>query len=206
MARLAQAHARYFLALAQAAEQAGGAAQAEWLARLDADHDNFRAAIDWSLQSGQHEIGLRIAVALRPFWEVRGHIQEAKQYLLHLNEPDQPPELRALALRDLFFVTAVLNELDEAERYAHERRALCLSLGDEDGASRALQNLAVVAEQRGDLDRAKTLYEGVLASSRERSVEVGMNLGTLARIAWRQGRLTDAEALTEEALAELDGC
>ena len=155
VARLAQAHARYFLELAQAAEgpQSSwptGTAQAERIARLDADHDNFRAAIDWSLKSGQHEIGLRIAVALRPFCRSRGHVREAKQYLLRLNEPDQPPELRALALRDLFFfVTAVLDELDEAERYAHERRALCLSLGDEDGAYRALQNLAMVAEERG---------------------------------------------------------
>jgi MalT-like TPR region len=117
---------------------------------------------------------------------------------------DQPPELQALALRDLFFVTAVLDELDEAERYANDRRALCLSLGDEDGASRALQNLGMVADLRGDLDRARTLYEAVVASGRERGVEVGIPLGNLAIIAWKEDRLTDAEVLAADALAELE--
>jgi len=55
-------HAQYFLALAErAAPELKGAAQAEWLQRLEENHDNFRAAIDWCLKavdSGSCELGL----------------------------------------------------------------------------------------------------------------------------------------------------
>jgi predicted ATPase/DNA-binding SARP family transcriptional activator len=54
-------HAQYFLALAErAAPELRGAAQAEWLRRLEEDHDNFRAALDWCLKavdSGQWLVG-----------------------------------------------------------------------------------------------------------------------------------------------------
>jgi tetratricopeptide (TPR) repeat protein len=181
-----------------------GPGQAEWLDRLDADHDNLRAAIDWSLETEHGELGLRVAISLRRFWEVRGHFQEAKRYLSQLIAFDQPPALRALALRDLVFVTSVLNELDEAERFANDRREVCLALGDRHGARRALQNLGVVADLRGELDRARAIYEEVLASAREDHDDVGVALNNLASVAWKQNRLDDAESLYEASLEEFE--
>jgi predicted ATPase len=198
----ARKHAEHFLQLALAAEPAlAGPAQADWLDRLDADQDNVRAAIDWSLETGNAELGLRLAVSLRRNWQLRGSYREKWKYLSALVAFDQPPELRVLALRDLYFFATELNELDAAEQYAEERRQLCHELGDDDGANRALQNIGLVAELRGDLDQARAVYEEVLAKGRELGARIDVPLTNLAWVAWKQGQLADAEALCEEALA-----
>jgi predicted ATPase len=198
-------HARHYFELAGLAEpELVTSEQAAWLHRLDAENDNLRAALDWWLKTQEWETGLRMAVWLRRFWEVRGHFREARLYLSRLTDVDQPPELRALALRDLVYFTLELDELDETQRYAEERLRLCRDLGDLDGANRALQNLGVVAERQGDLDRAKALYGEVLARARELSVEVSVPLMNLANVAWKQGEFAQAEALYEEALADVE--
>jgi predicted ATPase len=56
-------HARYFLVLAERAEL-HGPRQPGWLARLDAEHDNLRAAIDWTPAHRQHDLAVRLARAL----------------------------------------------------------------------------------------------------------------------------------------------
>lgn len=97
-ARLAAEHANYFLALAEKAEPLlSGPDQAEWLNRLEADHDNLRAAIkrsiEYSVLSIEGEgavsilntqnstLGLRLSGALWRFWHVRGHWSEGRRYL-----------------------------------------------------------------------------------------------------------------------------
>ncbi len=198
---LARRHAEHFLRLALDAEPALNAPdQVEWLDRLDAEHANLRSALDWSLTSDP-AAGLRLAVSLRRYWEIRGHLLEAWNYLSALNAFDHPPELRVVALRDLFSFATDLDELDEGERFAEERLRLCRELGDEDGANRALQNLGLVALGRGDLDGAKAVFQEVLAKARELGADIDVPLGNLAEIAWEQGRLADAEALYEEVLA-----
>src|SRR6266581_2918392 len=54
-----QAHAHYYLALAEEAEpELGGPQQAEWLERLEREHDNQRAAMQWSLEQGEAGHGI----------------------------------------------------------------------------------------------------------------------------------------------------
>ena len=73
--RLCRRHAGYFLELAQEAEQASqGPLQGAWLDRLEAEHDNLRAALAWSLgtKGGDAEMGLRLSGALLShFWYIR---------------------------------------------------------------------------------------------------------------------------------------
>ena len=70
-------HLHYFVELAETAEpELRRAEQAAWFDRLDSEHDNMRAAIDWSLSSAQPTEGLRLAGALQWFWSNRGHISE----------------------------------------------------------------------------------------------------------------------------------
>ena len=76
-AGLRDRHLDLFLARAEeAAPRLGDAYQQLWLAWLEGEHDNLRAALAWSLESGRVEAGLRIANALVRFWEIRGHVQE----------------------------------------------------------------------------------------------------------------------------------
>src|SRR5439155_26898377 len=91
-------HAGYFLALAETAvPQLMGSEQAVWLDRLETEHENMRIALDWLLTAGVGGmpaspapnaqasapawLALRLAGALRPFWEVRGYLREGRAYL-----------------------------------------------------------------------------------------------------------------------------
>ncbi|MFE1548805.1 ATP-binding protein [Streptomyces sp. NPDC058718] len=68
-APVAAAHHTYYRELAEAADpELRGAAQLEWLARLDAEDANLRAA----LRGGGPEDGLRLVAALTPYWWLRG--------------------------------------------------------------------------------------------------------------------------------------
>jgi tetratricopeptide (TPR) repeat protein len=68
----------------------------------------------------------------------------------------------------------------------------------------ACPSVGLVAEFRGDLDRANAVYQEVLTKARELGVGVGVPLTHLADVALKQGRFSDAEALYEEALAHFD--
>jgi predicted ATPase len=79
---IGRAHIRYFLALAEeAAPELTGADQVSWMDRLEAEHDNFRAALSRSLEPGDAESALRIGGALWRFWNVRGHFSEGRHWL-----------------------------------------------------------------------------------------------------------------------------
>ena len=72
-------HARAFLDLAErAAPNLSGAEQRQWLDRLERDHDNLRAALDWSTARPEPDIAARLAFALWRFWQQRGYLNEAR--------------------------------------------------------------------------------------------------------------------------------
>src|SRR5690242_17399860 len=76
-----RAHAAWYLALAeQAAPALAGPDVVAWLARLDAEHDNLRAALRWTLDQGDGAGALRLAGALGRYWAHRGHLTEGRQW------------------------------------------------------------------------------------------------------------------------------
>src|SRR5215210_2798582 len=101
---IGRAHAEYFLAMAEEAEpELTGSDQVEWMERLEAEHDNLRAALSRSLEGEDHELGLRLGGALSWFWLVRGFWSEGRRWLeeeLAGNAGDRA-EARAKALRVL---------------------------------------------------------------------------------------------------------
>jgi predicted ATPase/class 3 adenylate cyclase len=75
-------HAALFLALAERAEpELIGADRRRWLDSLEAEHENFRAALDWSVNGGAAEFALRLGAALWRFWQMRGHLAEGERWL-----------------------------------------------------------------------------------------------------------------------------
>jgi predicted ATPase len=71
-------HQAFFVALAEEAEpQLTGAEQRLWLERLETEHDNLRAALEWRAE----EAVLRLAGALWRFWWVRSHFGEGRAWL-----------------------------------------------------------------------------------------------------------------------------
>ena len=84
-AAMRERHAAYYLALAEdAAPALTGPQQAAWLVRLEREHDNIRAALRWTLESGEVRMGLQMAGALWRFWYVRGNLSEGYGWLEQL--------------------------------------------------------------------------------------------------------------------------
>jgi predicted ATPase/DNA-binding CsgD family transcriptional regulator len=76
-------HAVYFLELAErAVPRLRGAERGAWLDRLEAEHDNVRAALEWALvQEQAPELALRLSGAMAWFWASRGRISEGRRRL-----------------------------------------------------------------------------------------------------------------------------
>ena len=86
-ARLRGAHAEAFLALAETAgHPLAGQGEREWLERLDVEHDNIRAAIDWYHQEDP-AAALRLAAVMSWFWALHGHYTEGRRPECHREHP-----------------------------------------------------------------------------------------------------------------------
>jgi len=76
---LRRRHALTFVTLAEMAEpQLTGTDAPRWLDRLELDHDNLRAALDWAVETGDAELAFRLLAAVWRFWQIRGYIYEAR--------------------------------------------------------------------------------------------------------------------------------
>src|SRR5207244_9608718 len=74
-------HALGYLALAEEARpHLQEKDQKRWLDLLERDHDNLRAAIEWSITERRAEEGCRLVFAIWRFWQVRGHLVEGAQW------------------------------------------------------------------------------------------------------------------------------
>ena len=96
-----RAHAEYFLTLAEEAyPELRGPDQLQWLERLEAEHDNMRAALSWALERKEVEVALRLGGALWWFWWMRGYHSEGRRWLEEALaiEGRGSPEVRAMAL------------------------------------------------------------------------------------------------------------
>jgi predicted ATPase len=75
-------HADFFLALAEDAEmRLRGPEDAEWLERLEEEHDNIRAALSWALEREEVELALRLAGVLGTFWQAHGYWSDGRKWL-----------------------------------------------------------------------------------------------------------------------------
>src|SRR6266550_7065320 len=91
-------HLEHFVALADEAELGlAGGDQAIWLARVEGEHDNLRAALAYALETGDSSSALRLVVGVRRFWQIHGYLAEGRQSLESALEvtQDAPSELRA---------------------------------------------------------------------------------------------------------------
>ena len=77
-----RAHAAYYLRLAEEAElKLTGPAQRVWLKRLEREHENLRAAMQWWMDQGESEMALRLGGALFRFWWMHGNVREGREWM-----------------------------------------------------------------------------------------------------------------------------
>ncbi|GHO56240.1 transcriptional regulator [Ktedonobacter robiniae] len=199
-----RAHAAYFLALAEEAKQdMAGPQQALLLERLEQEHDNLRATMQWSLeQAGERkEIALRLGGALQSFWHIRGHFSEGQDFWARAL-PQSDEAAAPVRANALYAAARLDDDLDRAEEFCQQSLALYRELGDAIGVASCLHLLADKAEGRGNLAVSRVLGEESLMLFREASDKqsVVYLLYHLVVVAVEQGEYARAHDLLEESL------
>ncbi len=207
-------HAQYYAVFAERAhEQLSGPARLATLDHLEAEHDNLRAALSWSLETQAADpasdderaaTGLRLVQALAPFWYQHGHAAEGRQWLqqaMALAADDAGAPLARIA----HWLGVLLQQLGEADvALAFHERGLAIwrDIGNRDGEARELNSLGVAHERLGDLDTARSLLEDSAAIARQIGSDARLstaltNLGQLESLA---GNFDRATQVLREAL------
>jgi predicted ATPase/class 3 adenylate cyclase/Tfp pilus assembly protein PilF len=199
-------HLGFFLDLAeQATLELTGPGQGAWLARLEAEHDNLRAALSSAATLSEDAPALRLAAALAPFWEARGHYSEGRDWLERTlaRGASEPKSARAAVLTGAGSIARMQGDTTRATELLEAALALADALGDRAGAGRIHVLLGHVADRRGDLSGAAERFEAALAVAREigdRALTASA-LGNLGIVADLSGDSARATAAYEEALA-----
>ena len=137
-----------------------------WLERLEAEHDNLRAALRWAEARGDVEVGLRLAGALCQFWLARSYLYEGRERLARIVRLAQTSTYTAARAKVLAGAGHLAqNQGDYATARARFETSLALwrEIGDKRGIATALNDLGWVAWRQGDYTVARALSEESLA-------------------------------------------
>jgi non-specific serine/threonine protein kinase len=186
-------------------------AQAEWGDRLEAEHDNLRAALSRSRPS-PGTAALRLAGRLWPFWFIRGHHTEGRAWLEQMlesrNDSRTIDHVRVLTGAACF--ARCQGDMRRSTGLGEEALHVAAENGASGGidAAHALIGLALTAVTQGDHAQAAVLNDQVLAILRvhartepSASPVTSIIIGNLAGSAFEEG--DDARA-AELALLALD--
>ena len=194
-----RAHAEFFLALAEEAEpELTGPDQAAWFRRLEAEHDNVRAALSWASGGGDAELGLRLLGALMFYWLYRGHLSEGASWLeqaLHGDRGASVP-VRAKALLTAGALGNYQADHKRSESFLEESAALYREIDDKRGLARALSGLGNNVADWGDWRRADTLYQESVDLARDLRDKERVSQ-TLNNLGWAALCQEDYERATE---------
>jgi tetratricopeptide (TPR) repeat protein len=202
-------HTEYFLALAEGSEpELTGPDQLAYLERLEADHDNFRAALTWSLEN-EPETAFRLAGMLARFWEIRSDFSEGSRWLEaalgQSGRPNTITESATLAklLSEAGTFAYYRADFDHATALHGEALELYRELGDDSGVAFALMCLGAQYGEKGDHERGAPFFEEALALSRRIGDRrnIVTTLQNLADVERKRGNNERAKTLGMESMA-----
>jgi predicted ATPase len=217
---LAERHAAFFLALAEQAERRMHRPERYcWLARLEPERDNLRAALAWCLGSAIHEgppehlntrtpepltMGLRLAAALAEFWAHSGHAGEGRDWLERLLERAGGlgrSAVRARALGAAGYLAGKQYDEAGARPLLEESVALWRELADPAGMVGPLCHLGLWNVYQREFAPARALLEECVALARALGDRwmLAAAVDNLGRLAEFEGDLAGARAHLEEA-------
>ncbi len=173
---IAHRHASACLDLARdAAPHLSGDDQRHWLDRLEREHDNFRAALDWAA-GAEPETAARLTFALWRFWQRRGYLSEARARLESMADRGWTlePVDRARFAETIGGIAYWQSDRPAAARWYDEALAIWRDVGDPPEIANALYNrayadmidmmrgtvdLAILDAAKAMLDEALTIYQ-----------------------------------------------
>ncbi len=203
-------HLNRYVQLAETAEpELTRAGQALWLERLTEENDNIRAALAWSFESRQVDLGLRLAGALVRFWSVRGLMTEGRRWLAEAlaESTGVGPAVLGKAYFAAGFAALGQGDFPQARPFFEESLRLAELGADTRLQAQAYQQMGWIAnagaQSEEERERAKEHAAKALELAREigdKLVQSGA-LNILAEIAAAEGDHAAANELYEESLA-----
>jgi predicted ATPase/DNA-binding CsgD family transcriptional regulator len=169
-------HAAFFLSLAEEARpKLRAAPQVEWLQRMEAENDNMRGALSWSLAADDISTAARLGWALWMFWWIRNYQPEGRRWMEPIiqRRNELPPRLRIQAIIAAAAMTFEQGDDELIEWHAEELTEVSREVGGDMLAdSYAHLCHGFVATARGDFEAAREHLEQVLPLWREAGLDV----------------------------------
>ncbi len=170
--RIDAQQAAHYLALAeQASQEIFGPHGPTWADRLEGEYDQLGAALQWFVEHGEVEEGLRMANALSPFWSSRrGYAGAGREWFakfLALPSTNVDRATRGKALRFAGLLAFREGDTPAARTLNEEGLAIWQELGDKAGIATALADLARLALRTGEHEEVRRYAEESLAIQRE---------------------------------------
>ena len=172
--RLRLRHLRWYAALA-ARQEAFGPGRVPWIAALDADHENLRAALDFSLsEPSEIAAGAQMACDLWRYWDTHGHLTEGRRMLTTvLDRLDQAAAVRPRALWVAGFLTQVQGDIPAARTLLETALSAARAAGDVRAEAWASSFLGWDLYFLGDPGQGHALAQAALRRHRESADQVG---------------------------------
>jgi predicted ATPase len=168
---LRRRHAEHFGHLAEEAERnLTRADRVRWLARLESEHENLRAALDWAERTGNTEAGLRTAAAIWRFWLLQGHLSEGRaplERLLSMPRASARDPVRARALSALGGLAYWQNDYPPMRAAYQEAVEIARAVGDAQLLASALLDLSFIPYLERDFARAEAVLREGLATAEQ---------------------------------------
>jgi predicted ATPase len=177
-----------------------------WLRLCDAERDNFRAALDWLIETGNAPWALRLSTALYAFWERREYLAEGREMLvatLNMTAASVRTRERARALGRAGNLSNAQGDYRFALRLHQESLDIYTELGDRRGIADELFSLGNNTHWAGDPAAARPWIEGHVLVRRELGDRPGIAaaLSNFANLVTEQGEHDLARRLLDEALS-----
>ncbi len=205
-------HLAYFVSFALEAHKGlRSAQQPDWFRRIEQEHNNIRAALEWAFNPGapseRVKEGLSLVVSVDRFWPGRGHIREGITWIERALQSSQDISLdRARALRIAGWLYAHEDNEQHAILLLEESVAIAKQLNDDTRQADGLDTLGDVAWRFGDFEKARDYYAESLALYRKGAnpLNIALSLASAGRLHVDYGHLPEAEILLLEGLSFLD--
>ncbi len=204
---LRRRHREWYLELAEQADrELRGPRQALWLERLETEHDNLRAALEWSkTEKDGAEAGVRLAGALQWFWNLHGHFVEGRAWFEEVlaRSSDVPTSMLPKVLGGATHFAFRQGDFERAIALGEKGLALCRELDDRENGAMLLLWLGIVAARQGDYERATALLEQSVSLCNDLGKKwlYSMALANLGRVLRNQGNYERAAPLHVQSLA-----